>query len=159
MATFSPWTLGPTTFLLYGPIEAIHRTSRRLRIASNDLEVSGAIQLERFRVGERVVVHAIRDPATDRMQLIGIVRGWALFGPAVRRAVQNVLHTAVRILRSQRVLDESRGRIRERQASITTNAPGTWTGLRCVRCEGPFLREEPVVVEGAAQRHLTCPPS
>jgi hypothetical protein len=38
--------------------------------------------------------------------LLGMVRGSALFSPAVRRAVQNVLDTAVRILRSHSVLRE-----------------------------------------------------
>jgi hypothetical protein len=154
MATSGPSTRVPTTFLLSGPIEAIQCVTRCLRIASNDLEVIGAIQLERFRVGERVVVYAVRDLVTDRMQLLGMVRGSALFSPAVRRSVQNVLHTAVRIMRSRSALAESRARIRERRVSVTTNPPGTWTGLRCVRFERPFSREESVEVKGAAWKHL-----
>jgi hypothetical protein len=48
-----------TPFLLYGPIEAIHCASRRLRIALNDFEVSGAIKLERFRLIERLVASTV----------------------------------------------------------------------------------------------------
>jgi len=135
MAPSGPSTLGPTTFLLRGPIETIHRASRRLRIASNDLEVSGAIQLERFRVGERVVGHAVRDPVTERMH-----PAWN--GPRIgtlqsRRppcGAERARHRGADPAESQ-CPPRGRARISERRASFTTNASDTAGGQSGRRVE------------------------
>jgi hypothetical protein len=63
--------------------------------------------------------------------------------PAVRRTVECGLNTAVRPVRSQ-------GTIRESRAWVTKNGSqrGIW---RCIRCEKPF--------EVGARRHRVCPPA
>jgi hypothetical protein len=76
----------------------------------------------------------------------------ALLDPAARRTVRNVLHSAIRVLRSQRVISDSR-------TWSPTDGLHTWTEPRCCTCEGPLFAEEPILVEEGTRRHLSCPTS
>jgi hypothetical protein len=74
----------------------------------------------------------------------------ALLDPAARRTVRNVLHAAVRVLRSQRAISDSR-------TCPPHDGLHMWTGRRCVACERPLFAEEPILVEEGTRRHLSCP--
>jgi hypothetical protein len=76
----------------------------------------------------------------------------ALFDPAAKRTVRNVLCTAVRLLRSERAISDSR-------ASRTKDTPQTWTDSRCAACEEPLFAEEAILVEEGTRTHLSCPTS
>jgi hypothetical protein len=73
----------------------------------------------------------------------------ALLDSAARCTVRNVLHSAIRVLRSQRAISDSR--------TCPPDGLHMWTGPRCVACERPLFAEEPILVEEGTRRHLSCP--
>jgi hypothetical protein len=75
----------------------------------------------------------------------------ALLDSARRRAVRDLLHTAMQVFAARQTLGD-------RPMWLTTDERRTWAGPRCHHCEGPLLAEDPVVIAGVTWRHLTCPP-
>ena len=77
----------------------------------------------------------------------------AFVDPIALRTVRNLLRSAVEILRSQRAISDTR------LTWYTAGASASWSGPRCVRCEGPLFAHDPLVVQGDVRWHMACPPT
>src|SRR5262245_23747847 len=138
------------TFVLIGPIEEIHTSGRRVRIAGHDLDVMFPEQLAHCRVGNPAVAHVGRDRLTYRQQVVAIISPRIPIVPTTRRTVKRVIDSAVRIARSQDILRESHSAVRPQGMRM-------WQGPRCIRCEGPVFPASPTVADGDSRAHVICP--
>lgn len=77
----------------------------------------------------------------------------AFVDPVALRTVRSLLRSAVEILRSQRAISDTR------LTWYSTGASATWSGPRCVRCEGPLFAHDPLVAQGDVRWHMACPPT
>jgi hypothetical protein len=78
----------------------------------------------------------------------------ALADPQARRTVRNVLHAAVTVLRSRRMVEA----IRLELARQVGGHLRSLLAQRCIRCEAPLDPDDPVLVQAGFRGHLACPP-
>jgi hypothetical protein len=79
----------------------------------------------------------------------------ALDDPAARRTVRDLLQVAITVLHARR----AGGAARPQPPAADVHDRRSWSGARCVRCEGPLSSDDPIVDEAGAHGHLACPPS
>jgi hypothetical protein len=78
----------PTPLLLTGRIDEIDPASRFVRVGSHTIEIPPPVALDGIRVGERVIVKGVREPASGRILARELVRLRAPLGRTAGSAAQ-----------------------------------------------------------------------
>jgi hypothetical protein len=78
----------------------------------------------------------------------------ALVDPAARAKVRDLLEASIQILAGRRPAIDA-----PLAPCVAAPTDRLLPDARCARCEGPFLAEEPVMVDEASRWHLACPPA